>query len=146
VASTLAMSEYVERSVERRSLASRVLTTFSVFALILVAIGVFAVLSLAIGQRQREMAIRMALGAAPAHISRSVLQIGFIPVLGGIAAGSVLSIGLARFLESLLYEVSPFDPVAIGVAAVTVLLATGLACLAPTMRALRIEPATELRV
>lgn len=139
------MEMLLGQSVEKQRFVSRVLTMFGTVALALVAVGIFAVLSMAIGQRSREMAVRMALGASASNIASVILRVGFAPVIFGVAAGIAIASLLGRFLESLLYGVTTSDVSTLVLAAGVVIAATAMACLMPIRRALRIEPARELR-
>jgi ABC-type antimicrobial peptide transport system permease subunit len=96
-------------------------------------------------QRQREIGLRLALGAQRANIYRLILRDGLLPVLAGAAAGIAIAFGFARVVGSLLFEVSPYDP-GIVAGAVCVLLVVGTAaCLLPARWAASVEPMEALR-
>jgi len=121
------------------------LLLFAVCAVLLAALGVYGVVSYSVVQRQREIALRLALGARQAHVYRIVLWEGLLPVLGGIGSGLIAAFILAHTLQSLLFEVSPYDPVT-AIAAVCLLFFIGAAaCLLPASKSLRLELAGVLR-
>jgi ABC-type antimicrobial peptide transport system permease subunit len=96
-------------------------------------------------QRQREIGLRLALGAQRVNIYRLILRDGLLPVLVGAAGGIVIAFASARLVGSLLFEVSPYDP-EIVTSAVCLLLAVGTAaCLLPARRAAGVEPMEALR-
>lgn len=121
---------------------------FSLFAalgLVLAMVGIYGILSYAVLQQQREMGLRMALGAQPRHILNAVLHQGFVLALFGVGLGLAAAFVLTRYLASLLYEVSPADPstyLAIGLISLAVAL---LASYLPARRATRVDPLTVLR-
>ncbi|MGA7524724.1 MAG: ABC transporter permease [Acidobacteriaceae bacterium] len=135
----------VADSVANRRFEMDLLLLFAVSALLLAGLGVYGVVTYSVVQRQREIGLRLALGAQRLNIYRLILQDGLLPVLGGAAAGVVAAFGLARVVGSLLFEVSPYDP-GIVAGAVCLLLAVGTAaCLLPARRAARVEPMEALR-
>ena len=121
------------------------MTAFAIVALTLTAAGVFAVLSQAVSQRTREIGIRVALGARPADVMRLVLSRGMLLTAVGAAIGLAGAFSLTRFLDALLFEVEPYDPLSF--TGVTLLLAVValMACWLPTRTAMRVQPATALR-
>jgi ABC-type antimicrobial peptide transport system permease subunit len=109
------------------------------------AVGTYGVVSAAVTARSREMGIRLALGAPPSEVLRLVLRGGFGLVLGGMVLGIAGAIVLSNSVASLLFGVTPADPIAFASAA-AVILATGvLAILVPARRAARVDPASALR-
>jgi ABC-type antimicrobial peptide transport system permease subunit len=87
----------------------------------------------------------MALGAQRSDVLGMVLRQGMMPVLGGLAAGAVSAIALGHYLESLLFQVSPRDPLAFAVSGAVLLIVSVLACLVPARRATRVSPMDALR-
>ena len=103
------------------------------------------VLSYSVGQRTREISIRMALGAPSHEVVDLVVKQGLKLASLGLLIGLLASIGLTRFLESMLYQVSPIDPVSFS-GVVAILAGIGaLACWLPARRATRINPVEALR-
>lgn len=121
------------------------LATFSVVALLLAVLGVYSSVSLAVRRRTREMGVRMALGAGVPRMVRHVLALGLKPVAGGMLVGSLAAVVLSRFVEPVLYETPPTDPLSFGLAAAILLAAGSAACLVPARRAFRLEPSEVLR-
>ncbi len=122
-----------------------VFTTFGALALFLAVIGLYGVKAYVVSRRTREIGIRMALGAGRGDVLWLVLREGLVLALAGLCVGLLLSIGTARLLDSLLYEVSTFDPV---VFILSPLLHAGSALLAsylPARRATRVLPMVALR-
>jgi len=125
--------------------AAIALSGFGLLALMLAATGIHGLVSYGVARRVREIGIRIAVGASPAQVVRLVL--GRTAVLLGI--GALIGLGLAlavdTVLASIVYEVSPHDPVILMLVAATIGMLGLLSCLAPTRRALRIQPTIALR-
>ncbi|MBV8817817.1 MAG: ABC transporter permease [Acidobacteriaceae bacterium] len=118
---------------------------FALLALVLAAIGTYGVMAYWVNQRIVEFGIRMALGARPLDVMRSVLSSGMKLALGGTLLGLAIGVLLARLLGNLLYGVGPRDPVAFGLTCVVTLVAAALACYIPALRATRQDPMQALR-
>jgi predicted permease len=120
-------------------------TVFGGLALTLAAVGLYGIVAYVVRQREREIGVRVALGATPAQVVGLMLRRGMKPVLVGLAVGIPLALLATRLLRSLLYEVSASDPVTfVGVAA----LLAGVALVAswlPSRRAARVDPTVALR-
>ena len=114
-------------------------------ALVLAAAGVYGVLAYAVTRRTREIGIRMALGADRRAVQGLVLRQGMALAGLGIAAGSAVALALTRFVASYLHGVSPTDPVTFALVAAVLAGAAAAACLIPSRRAARIDPAVALR-
>jgi predicted permease len=135
----------VEDSVANRRFEMQLLLLFAVSALLLASLGVYGVVTYSVVQREREIGLRLALGAQRKNIYRLVLHDGLVPVLMGAVAGVALAFASARVVSSLLFQVSPYDS-AIATGAVFLLLATGAAaCLLPARRAASVDPMQMLR-
>ncbi|MEM9408404.1 MAG: FtsX-like permease family protein, partial [Acidobacteriota bacterium] len=108
-------------------------------------VGLYGVVSYLVSRRTREIAIRMAVGARATEVTRQFLVQGLRPVAAGLGLGLVAAVATSRFLSSLLFEVSPYDP-SIYLAAAGGLTATTLfALLLPARRAGRVSPARMLQ-
>ncbi len=145
VQSVRTMEERVAGSLTRDRLYTIVLVVFGLSALVIMAVGLFGVLSYVVSQRRREIALRSALGARPGQIARLVLAQGLAMTVGGLAIGVAAAWLSARYLQTLLYGVSPHDIVTFAVVAAVVLAIALAACIAPALRAMRVDPLTALR-
>lgn len=139
------MGGIVEDSVANRRFEMDLLLLFAVSALLLAGLGIFGVVTYSVVQREREIGLRLALGAQRGNIYSLVLRDGLMPVVLGAVAGIGIAFALARVAKSLLFEVSPYNP-AIVTGSVGVLLVVGaVACLLPARRAAEVEPMVALR-
>jgi predicted permease len=114
-------------------------------ALLLAAIGIFGVLSQAVTFRQREIGIRLALGAGRRRVVRMLVGQSLALAAAGVAIGTGASLAGVRTLEGLLFGVAPFDAISYILVVTVILAAALLACLWPTARALAVDPAEVLR-
>ncbi|HET9373282.1 MAG TPA: FtsX-like permease family protein [Vicinamibacterales bacterium] len=114
-------------------------------ALGLATVGVYGVLAYAVAQRTSEIGIRMALGAARGEEWRLVLWQGVRPALLGVAVGVIGAIWAARFLQALLFRVSPLDAVTFVAVPLLFVVIALVACAIPARRATHVDPATCLR-
>lgn len=139
------MRERMGESVGQQRFRTLLLGSFAGFALLLACFGVYALISYSVAQRQREIGIRMALGAARSDILRLVLQQSLYLCALGLGVGLIAAIALARTLRSLLFGVSPGDPVSF---VLTVALIAGVAVIAgyiPARRATKVDLLETLR-
>jgi ABC-type antimicrobial peptide transport system permease subunit len=114
-------------------------------ALLLACIGLFGIMSYSVARRTNEIGIRMALGAGRADVLRLVIREGLTPVLLGICIGLPAAIAGGRFISSLLFGLSPADPLTIVLATILLLAVAALAGYLPARRAARVDPMTALR-
>jgi predicted permease len=139
------MDEVMAAAQSRPRFLTLLLTLFASVALILAAVGIYGVISYSVAQRTKEFGVRMALGAQRGDVLGIVLGRGMVLTLVGIGIGLVGAFTLTRFLSTLLFGVTPTDPVTFVV--VSVLLAA-VACLAsyiPARRATKVDPMVALR-
>jgi putative ABC transport system permease protein len=123
-------------------------TLFGVFggiALLLAVVGVYGVKAYAVSRRTREIGIRMAIGAQERDVFALLLKQGAAQILVATAAGALLAFGAGKILGKMLYQVSPTDPLALGVAAFILIAAALLACFLPARRATKVNPLIALR-
>ena len=113
--------------------------------LLLASMGIYGVMSYAVAQRTREIGIRMTLGAEHRDVSRLILRQSMQPVLLGVALGLAGSAAVSQVLSSLLFGVSPLDPMVFGGVAVFLAGVALLASYVPARRATRVDPMTALR-
>jgi putative ABC transport system permease protein len=139
------LEEVLSRSVAERRFQMLLVALFAAGALALAAFGTYGVLSYAVSRRTGEMGIRMALGAQRSDVLGMVLRQGMAPVLVGLAGGAASAVAIGRYLESLLFQVSPRDPLAFAVSGTVLLAVSVAACLIPARRATRVSPTEALR-
>ena len=96
-------------------------------------------------QRTREIGIRIALGAHPSDVARSVVKRGLVLCAVGLGAGLLASVWGTRLISTLLYGVSPTDPASYAATAVLLLAVSVVACVVPMRRAMRVDPAIAMR-
>ncbi|MQA92768.1 MAG: FtsX-like permease family protein [Gemmatimonas sp.] len=140
------LEELVDDSLAETRLTMLLLLAGAMTALALGVIGIYGLLAYTIGQRTAEFGVRIALGADPSSVVGMVVRQGATLALIGIVVVGIAAAGLTRFLDALLYEVSPSDPAAfIGMAMLLFLIALAASYI-PARRAARIEPARALKV
>jgi putative ABC transport system permease protein len=122
-----------------------VLSLFAVLAVTLAAVGIYSVVAYLVTRRTREIGVRMALGADPAGVIRSIVAQGLAPAAVGVAVGIAAAAAGSRVLASLLYETQPNDPLTYAGAALLLLAVVAAACALPAMRAAAISPTVALR-
>jgi predicted permease len=125
--------------------SSGLATGIALLALVLAAIGVFGVFAYLVQERTREIGLRMAIGAQPRQVVMFVFRSTAWATLGGLGVGLIGSFASSRLLAGQLFGISPFDPIAYGIAGATLALAAALATYIPARRATRIDPITALR-
>jgi putative ABC transport system permease protein len=118
---------------------------FSTIALVLAAAGIYGVMAYFVTQRTREIGVRIALGAQRSDVLNLILRSGMGLVALGLAIGLLGALALTRLMSSLLFEVSPTDPLTFAAVALCVVLAALLACFIPARRAIRVDPLIALR-
>jgi predicted permease len=118
---------------------------FAALALVLSAVGLYSVLAYAVSRRTPEIGIRMALGARAGQVVGLVMRSGLQLVAIGLVLGLACATGAARLIQTLLFNVQPLDPLVYGGVAVLFTLVAAVACLAPSLRASRIDPLIALR-
>jgi ABC-type antimicrobial peptide transport system permease subunit len=114
-------------------------------ALLLGIVGIYGVLAYAVMQRQREVGIRLALGAAPRAVKRMFVYRGMILSGIGIALGAAAAAGTTRLLSSLLFGVTPVDAITYSAAAAVLVIAALAASYIPARRAAAVDPVETLR-
>jgi ABC-type antimicrobial peptide transport system permease subunit len=119
--------------------------TFALLALSLAAVGLYGLLSYVVAQRTHEIGVRKALGAPDGGVARMILRGALGMTLAGLAIGVVIALGAGRFVASQLYGVSPRDPTVILLCAGSLFVVAIAACLAPMLRATRVDPMGALR-
>jgi putative ABC transport system permease protein len=125
---------------------SLVLGGFGSLALALTAVGIFAVVAFAVASRRREMGVRMAVGAEPRSLVRTIVRQSLTPVVMGLAAGLVATVWVGRLAQSYLLDVELRDPLTLAWTGIAVVVASLVASYLPARRASRIDPVSVLRV
>ena len=139
------MDQILAQPLAQPRLGALLMSTFGVVALLLAAIGLFGVMAAFVRDQTREFGIRMALGATPGRVRREVLRrAGAIAGLG-VVVGLGVALVTSRLLTALLFQVSPTDPLSLGVACVVLLGVAAAAAYLPARRATSIDPVQALR-
>ena len=139
------LENWVSNSLADRRLPAILTGLFALIGLSLTALGLYGTIALEIGQRRKEVAIRVALGATRASITGLVLKRGLAMTAAGALAGAVGFIPVGRAIESQLYEVAPSDPLNAAIVLTILLVCAIAACLRPAWDALRQAPIAVLR-
>ena len=139
------MNEVMGDSLQRRRLALILLAVFAGLALLLAAVGIYGVTSYGVAQRQREIGLRMALGADRGQVMRMMIWRGMETIAVGLALGVVLALSLTRLMSGLLFAVHAYDPLALGGAALLLATAAFVAIIIPARRATKVNPMVALR-
>jgi predicted permease len=145
VARIRSMEEVAAQSTARVQLNMILMTVFGCEALLLAAIGIYGLMAYSVQQRMQEIGIRLALGAQPEDVKRMVLFKGMRLALIGVAIGTPLAFGLARFIASLLFGVTAHDPFIFATVPAFLSATTVVAVWLPARRAGRIDPIEALR-
>jgi putative ABC transport system permease protein len=140
-----AMDEVVSASVAWPRLIATLLGCFAAVALTLAVIGVYGMMSHSVEHRRREVGVRLALGAGRLEILRLILVEELAPIGAGIGIGLGAALVLTRTIESLLFGVTPNDVVTFALVVLGLVLAAAVACVAPLVRATRVDPVAALR-
>lgn len=139
------MDEVFGDSVARPRFITLLLGIFAALAMVLAAIGTYGVLSYLVTQQSQEIGIRMALGADRRHVLGLVLRQGLRLAAIGLVLGSAGAVAVGRLMRSLLFDVSPTDPLTIAAVVGVMSVVAACACLIPALRATRVDPLTTLR-
>jgi putative ABC transport system permease protein len=134
-----------EASMAPQRFVSLLLGGFAALALVLGAVGIYGVMAFMVSQRRREIGIRMALGARPLDVLQAVMSRGLLLTGLGVGFGLLAAIAAGRALSTLLFEVSPADPLTLVSVAVLLGLSALFACFWPARRATRVDPMITLR-
>ena len=140
------MDDYVSIATASTRFVVLLAGVFSSLAIVLAALGLYSVITYNTTQQSHELGVRIALGAGTREILTGVLRDGLRLGVQGIALGLVAALGLTRFLEALLYEVNPLDPVTFAGVALLFLAIALVASFAPAYRATRIDPIESIRL
>jgi ABC-type antimicrobial peptide transport system permease subunit len=139
------MTRIVDRSIVQFTFTMLTLGIAAAMALVLGAIGLYGVLSYAVTQRTREIGVRLALGAPPSHVMRSVVLQGAAVTGVGLVIGIAGAIGLTRFLGQILYETEPLDPWTFAAMTTLLFAVSLLASFIPARRAAAVSPLESMK-
>ncbi len=139
------MDQRVAASLANRRFAAWLLAVFSFIAMLLAAVGLYGVMAQGVLQRSREIGVRMALGAQSGDVLRMILRQGAVLIAGGVAAGTLAALGLTSLMKSLLFGVSPADPLTFAMVAALLPCVALAATWLPARRATRLDPVNTLR-
>jgi len=139
------LQQIADESLTANRLQALLLASFAGMALVLAAVGIYGVIAYAVTQRTHELGIRAALGATAGSLQRLVFRSGMRLAGIGLAVGFVVSLGVTRLLQAILFGVSPRDPLTIAVVAVVLAAVAAAACFVPARRATKVDPIVALR-
>ncbi len=139
------MEDYLSDSVAPRRFSLRLLTIFSIAALLLAVTGIYVVVSYTVTQRTQEIGIRLALGAARTQVFRLILGQGVRLVFIGLVLGLAGALAITRVIRSLLFGVTPSDPLTFVFVSGLLMLVALIACCIPARRATKVDPLIALR-
>lgn len=145
LASVQTMQSIYDKSMARTSFTLVMLGTAGAMALVLGLIGIYGVISYTVSQRQREIGIRLALGAQQAKVLQMVLSQAAKMALVGVVIGMGAALALTRLMASLLFGVTAHDPATFAAVAALLILVAVMACYIPARRAMRVDPMVALR-
>ena len=140
------MSDYVGDGLGSTRFALIAIAVFAGVALVLSTVGLYGVISYAVRERTQEIGIRVAFGAARKRIVGMVLKQGLSLTIAGVGIGLVGSFFITRVISSLLFGVTPTDPITFVVISFVLTGVATVACLVPARRATRVDPMVALRM
>ena len=145
LASVMTMRERLGESVGEQRFRTVLLGSFAAFALLLACLGLYAVMSYTVGQRTREIGIRMALGGRPREILALVIRQALVLSFVGMVVGLIAAMALTRALRTLLFDITPADPMSFAIALALLGAVALLASYIPARRATKVDPLIALR-
>ena len=145
VSQVATINEIVGNGMWAEMYAFRILKVLTIIALALAVAGLFAVIAYTVDSRMKEFGVRLALGAQPANLHRLVMKRGLTTAAVGVAVGIAGALGLTRFMQSLLFETTPYDPLVYAAVAAILLTAAVAACWLPARHAARVDITRLLR-
>ena len=139
------MDQVRSLAVSQRRFVLLLVAAFGVLALVMAAVGVYGVMALIVSERTSEIGIRLALGAQPSHVLRTVVTQGVTLAAAGVVAGILIAAALVPLVATQLYGIQPLDPPTLTGVPAILLLTAAVACFVPAWRAMRIDPVDALR-
>lgn len=145
IGKTRTMTEVMSAAFAERRFALLLLGIFAAVALLLAVVGIYGVMTYAVMRRTHEFGIRMAMGAQSQHVMRLAISLGVKLVVIGVIIGLLSAFALTRLIASLLFGVSPTDPVTFAAVALLLAAVALLASYVPSRRATKVDPLVALR-
>jgi predicted permease len=139
------LATYVDRSIAQQRIVARLLVLFGVIALAVAAVGVYGLTAFTVARRAKELAVRVALGARPRDLVRTLVAQSAVLIAAGLIAGTAATFFLSRLVEALLFGVTPADPVSFAAGAALLAVTTMAATIIPARRATTVDPLAVLR-
>jgi putative ABC transport system permease protein len=139
------MTDIIGQTLNTQRLTNILLTAFAILALTLAAVGIYSTMSVYVGSRTKEFGIKLALGAQPSALRRTVMRQGLWLTGAGVVAGIAGALALTRTISSLLFEVSATDPLVFTAVPALLVLVSLVACYTPAKRATKVDPLVALR-
>jgi putative ABC transport system permease protein len=139
------MDDYLDKPLAEPRLTALVVSTFGLVALFLAAIGLYGVMASAVREQTRDIGVRMALGATSTQVQHEVLRRAMVVSVGGALVGILGAVAASRVIASLLFEVSPTDPVTLVGACAILLTVAAIAAYLPAYHASRVDPVRALQ-
>ncbi len=139
------LSTLLAGTLARPRLLALLLSVFAAVGVLQSVVGLYGVVAVRVRQREREIGIRMALGARPRAMALDVVRQGLGYAVAGVLVGLPAALGLSRFMESVVFGVTTRDPLIYGVLPVLLATVTMLACYLPARRAARVDPVTAMK-
>jgi len=139
------LSAFIDASVVKERLMTVLLSFFGILATLLAAIGLYGLMAYSVSQRTHEIGIRLALGAQRKDVIALVMRETMLIVVIGVIVGLGVAMGATRLIASLLYGLTPNDPLTIALTSILLLAVAALAGYLPARRAARVDPMVALR-
>jgi predicted permease len=139
------VEEAFDRALAGRRFSLTLIAVFSAAALVLATLGIYGLISYLVAERTREIGIRLALGAEATDVLRLVLGKGVLLALAGTAVGLAAAMALTRFLEGMLFGITPTDPLALATVMAVTIIAVLVASYVPARRAMHVPPVIAMR-
>jgi hypothetical protein len=139
------LSDVIDDQTSTRRAQVRILSALAALALLLAGVGINGLLAFTVAQRDREIGVRLALGADPKRVAGMIVSEAMKMAVIGVVPGVLIAYGAARAMAALLFGVRPDDPLTIAVATGACFVTTVVACARPALRAARIDPMSALR-
>jgi putative ABC transport system permease protein len=139
------LEKVVSESVGQRRFSMLLLATFALMALFLAAVGIYGVVAYSVSQRTQEIGVRLAIGAERRDVLALVVGGGMKLALAGVAIGLAGALALSRAIDTMLFNVTPFDPPSYAATAATLLGIAAVACYIPARRAMNLDPLVAIR-